>query len=263
MLERVGARARDWSKSTADFLQLIGESTWASVRSLFGRDRFPLQATLEQATIIGVDALPIVAMLSFLLGLVLAFQSVYGLAEFGAEVYTSEIVALGMTREFGGFITAIIISGRSGAAIAAELGTMAVDEEIDALRSMGVSPVRVLVVPRLVAITFVQPALSLIAMLVGICGGLLIAPLLQMSTVSLYDRMLVPLSLGDFGLGLIKSVLFAWVIGLVACHKGMQTRGGPTSVGRSATSAVVMSIFFIVVIDSIVTTIWTLAQGTI
>ncbi len=260
-LERLGARTyRTW-KGTTEWLGLVGESTWAIVRCLAGRDRFPVGSTLEQATLIGVDALPIVTMLSFLLGLVLAFQSVYGLSEFGAEVYTSEIVALGMTREFGGFITAMIIAGRSGAAIAAEIGTMTVEEEVDALRSMGVSPIRILVVPRVIAITMVQPALSLMAMLIGIGGGLLIAPLLDMSFVSLYDRMLVSLDLGDFALGLIKSVLFAWVIGLVGCYRGLQTRGGPTSVGRSATSSVVTSIFYIVVIDSIVTTIWTLSQG--
>lgn len=260
VVERIGARARRLGTAFVDLADLSVETVRSAVRCLFRRERLPRGSFVEQAVTIGVDALPIVALLSFLLGVILAFQSAVQLRTFGAELYTADLVGLGMVREFGAFITGVILAGRSGAAIAAELGTMAVNEEIAALRTMGISPVRFLVLPRMLAISLVQPALSLMSMVVGIVGGLTIAPTLGLSWLSLYQRMSWIITMDDLVLGSSKSLLFAWAIGLSGCAMGMSTRGGPTSVGVSATRAVVAGIFFIIVIDSIVTSAWTLGQ---
>ena len=260
VLERLGAQARWLGGGVVDLAELAVETARSGARCLIRRERMPRGSFVEQAVSIGVDALPIVALLSFLLGVIMAFQAAVQLRSFGAEVYTADLVGLGMVREFGSFITAVILAGRSGAAIAAELGTMAVNEETDALRTMGISPIRFLVLPRMLALTVIQPALSLMAMVIGIFGGLAIAPTLGLSWLSLYQRMSWLITMNDLALGLSKSLLFAWAIGLAGCFTGMRTRGGATSVGVSATRAVVAGIFFVIVIDSIVTSAWTLGQ---
>jgi phospholipid/cholesterol/gamma-HCH transport system permease protein len=260
-LERVGEQTRSIGRTSIHAATLSVDTAASAVRCLLRRERMPRGSFVEQAVTIGVDALPIVALLSFLLGTIMAFQSAVQLRTFGAELYTADLVGLGMVREFGSFITAIILAGRSGAAIAAELGTMAVNEEIDALRTMGIPPVRFLVLPRMLAIACMQPALSLLAMFVGIAGGLAIAPTLGLSWLTLYHRMTWIITPNDLALGLSKSVLFAWAIGLAACTMGLRTRGGATSVGVAATRSVVAGIFLIIVIDSIVTSAWTLGRN--
>lgn len=256
--ELVGRGGRRAYESFLAFAELAVDSGRETVACILGRRKAPVQSTIDQAVRIGVDALPIVAMLSFLLGVVLAFQTAVQLQEFGAASYTTDVVSLGMSREFGPFITAIVLAGRSGSAIAAELSTMEMREENDALRTMGISPIRVLVVPRLVGITLVTPALTLMSMLVGMIGGVMTTAYLGISWVTASKAMIQVLSLDDFGLGLVKSVLFAWVIGFAGAYTGLHTSGDARGIGDSATRAVVASIFFIVVIDSIVTTAWTL-----
>jgi phospholipid/cholesterol/gamma-HCH transport system permease protein len=260
LFERIGARARSFGLAFVELAELSIETVRSAGRVILRRERMPRGSFIEQAVAIGVDALPIVALLSFLLGVIMAFQSAVQLQAFGAGLYTADLVGLGMVREFGAFITAIILAGRSGAAIAAELGTMAVNEETDALRTMGISPVRFLVLPRILALTLIQPALTVMAMVIGIFGGLAIAPTLGLSWLTLYQRMSWLITTNDLMLGLSKSLLFAWAIGLSGCFTGMRTRGGATSVGVSATRAVVAGIFFVIVIDSIVTSAWTLGQ---
>jgi phospholipid/cholesterol/gamma-HCH transport system permease protein len=260
LLDRIGGRARNISRALVDAAEIAVDTVASAGRILLRRERMPRGSFVEQAVIIGVDALPIVALLSFLLGVIMGFQSAVQLRTFGAELYTADLVGLGMVREFGAFITGIILAGRSGAAIAAELGTMAVNEEIDALRTMGISPIRFLVLPRMLALTLMQPALSLMAMLIGIVGGLSIASTLGLSWLTLYHRMEWLITTNDLMLGLSKSLLFAWAIGLAACTTGLRTRGGATSVGVSATRSVVAGIFLIIVIDSIVTSAWTLGH---
>lgn len=243
------------------FCVLIVDTLIAGSQCVLGKRRIPAKATAEQAVFIGVDALPIVAMLSYLIGLILAFQAAYQLQRFGAETFMVNVVALGVVREFAAMITAIVLAGRSGAAMAAELGTMAVREELDALESMGVSPVRLLVLPRTLAITVAQPCLTILSMAIGIAGGLSISSFVGVPLADAYDRMRDRLVLADFELGLFKSVLFAWIIGFVSCFVGMRTRGSAHNVGQSTTRAVVASIFLIVVADSFVTTSWTLTGG--
>jgi phospholipid/cholesterol/gamma-HCH transport system permease protein len=258
-IERLGGRMVDAGVAFTALAELIVDVVRTAALALVRRRRLPPGAVVEQAVVTGVDALFIIALLSFLLGLIMAFQSAFHLSQFGANIYVANLVGVSMTREFGPMMTGIMLAGRSGAAIAAELATMTVQEEVDALQTMGIEPVRFLVVPRLIALTVVQPALTLIADFVGIIGGFLIATgTLDLSVSAYVSQTLQAVSMGDFTYGLIKSVVFAWIIGITGCYTGLQIRGGASSVGRATTRAVVASIFLIIVADSIFATVTTL-----
>lgn len=257
--ERIGA----WGMRVWDEILILIElvyDTLAAALSFWKPSRRPPKGSVvEQAVVIGVDALLIISLLSFLLGLIMAFQSAYQLQQFGANIYVANLVGISMVREFGPMMTAIMLAGRSGSAIAAELGTMKVQEEIDALETMGLNPIRFLVLPRLLALTMVQPALTLIADFVGILGGLLIGTtILDLSVSSYIDQTVNSVGLNDFANGLSKSVIFAWIIGITGCYFGLQIRGGASSVGTATTRSVVTSIFLIIVADSVFATITTL-----
>lgn len=260
----VRPRAR-WITKTLPLLgevaEVVVDTLTSGLRSLAARDRRRRSAIAEQTVLLGVDAWFIVAVLSFLIGVILAFQGAFQLRKFGADVYMAELVGLGMVREFAPFITAVVLAGRSGAAMAAEIGSMTVNEEVDALRSMGIAPAQFLVLPRVAGITIAQPLLTVLSMAVGITAGIATGGLVGVQPWVAFERMQDALVLEDFVLGLIKSVLFAWIIGFVGCFQGLATRGGAQSVGKNTTSAVVISIFLIVVTDSIVTTAWTLSHG--
>lgn len=260
MFERIGARSRARGAATLALAEMAVDTARGTIATLAGRRPFQRGAIVDQMIRIGVDAFSIIAMLSFLLGTVLAFQTWVQLRAFGADLWTTNLVGIGMAREFGPFIVAIILAGRSGSAIAAELSTMEMREENDALRVLGISPVRHLVVPRLIAITLVVPGLSLLSTAIGIAGGILVTDLVGVPLQAATDSMLASMSLDDITLGLVKSVLFGWVIGLASCHTGLHSGADARSVGTAATRAVVSSIFFIIVIDSVVTTAWTLGH---
>jgi phospholipid/cholesterol/gamma-HCH transport system permease protein len=200
----------------------------------------------------GVDAVPIVAMISFLLGLIMAFVSSLQLEQFGASIFVASLVALSMVSELGPIMTAIIVAGRSGSAFAAEIGTMRISDEIDALFTMGISPTIFLVVPRLVAAVVVVPLLTIFADLFAIVGGLVISvTLLDLTASSYIAQTIKSLSLFEWMWGLMKSVIFASLIAWIGCLRGFQVRGGASGVGNAATSAVVSSIFLIILFDSI------------
>jgi phospholipid/cholesterol/gamma-HCH transport system permease protein len=245
-----------------DVAEMVVDTVWSGFRSIARRDKRRLLAVAEQTVVLGVDATFIVSVLSFLIGVILAFQGAFQLSKFGAGVFMAELVSLGMVREFAPIITAIILAGRSGAAMAAEIGTMSVNDEVDALKSMGISTAHYLVFPRVAAITVAQPLLTILSMAIGIFAGIAMGALLGIPRAVAFHRMQEALVLDDFMLGLLKSVLFAWIIGFVGCFMGLATRGGASSVGKNTTTAVVLSIFLIVVTDSIVTTAWTLSHGT-
>ena len=259
MNEQIGRAAHGWWTSLLDLSSMSVETMQGIGGAVVGRRTFARGESLDQMVRIGVDALPIVGMLSFLLGTVLAFQAWVQLQEFGADVWVSHLVGIGMSREFGPFIVAIILAGRSGSAIAAELATMEMRGENDALRVLGVSPVRHLVVPRVLGMTFVMPGLSLLAMAIGMAGGILVTTMLGQPWAATTDSMLAAMSLDDIWLGEVKSVLFGWVIAISGAFTGFHSGHDARSVGAAATRAVVASIFFIIVIDSIVTTAWTVA----
>jgi phospholipid/cholesterol/gamma-HCH transport system permease protein len=200
----------------------------------------------------GVDAVPIVALISFLLGLIMAFVSSLQLQRFGAGVYVASLVALSMVSELGPIMTAIIVAGRTGSAFAAEIGTMRISEEIDALFSMGFSPTHFLALPRIIASVVVVPILTLFSILFAIMGGLLVSvSMLDLSMNTYISQTIEALSLFEVTWGLAKSIVFAGLIALVGCLRGFQVKGGASQVGNAATSAVVSSIFLIILVDSI------------
>jgi phospholipid/cholesterol/gamma-HCH transport system permease protein len=258
-LEHVGAATLDVLHLGRDLMAFLG-SVVSALRHAFrrrgGMDWGELPRLVERH---GVDSLPIVALISFLVGLTLAFQSARQLQLYGADIFVADLVAFSMAREMGPLMTAIVMAGRSGAGIAAELGTMAVNEEIDALRTLGLDPYRRLVVPRILALTFAVPALSLVSVAVGIVGGWVIGQFYLGVTLPTWtNQTLGAVTLADVTTGLCKAAAFGLTTALVACQRGLSTRGGAEGVGRSTTSSVVAVLFLLVVIDSLMTIVFQL-----
>jgi phospholipid/cholesterol/gamma-HCH transport system permease protein len=210
--------------------------------------------TCEQ---VGVNALPIVALISFLLGLILAFQSAVPMRQFGAEIFVADLVGLSILRELGPLMTAILLAGRSGAAFAAEIGTMKVNEEIDALETMALEPVDFLVAPKFLAMVLMVPCLTVWSDFMGVLGGGVFGVSAASFTWGSYiSATLDALQSRDITNGLIKAAMFGLVITAVGCQEGFSTGLGSEQVGRSTTSAVVKSIFMVVVVDLVFTAIF-------
>jgi phospholipid/cholesterol/gamma-HCH transport system permease protein len=199
----------------------------------------------------GADALPIVALISFLLGLILAFQSAVPMKRFGAEIFVADLLGLSILRELGPLMTAILLAGRSGAAFAAEIGTMTVNQEVDALSTMGLDPVRFLVTPRIIAALLMTPLLTLFANLVALAGGALTMQTFSIPLVTFFKELDSAVDLTDFMAGWVKSFVFAFLIAAVGCMRGLQTSAGASAVGDSATRAVVSGIILLVIVDGI------------
>ena len=199
----------------------------------------------------GTDGVPITLLIAFLIGLITAFQASVQLSQFGADTLVADLVSLSLTRELAPLMTAIVVAGRSGAAIAAEMGTMRVSEEVDALRTLGFCPYRFLVFPRVVVLMTIVPLLTLLADVVGIAGGMLIATTkLQVTYQAYIGSVQAALDVWDVFGGVLKGVVFGAIVGLTACERGLATAGGAEGVGRSTTSAVVASMFYLVVADT-------------
>lgn len=200
---------------------------------------------------VGVDGLPIVGLISFLLGLIMAFMSSLQLKQFGANIYVASLVAVAMVRELGPIMTAIIVAGRSGSAFAAEIGTMKVNEEVDALTTMGFSPMQFLAIPKVIASLLVVPVLTIFSSIFAIMGGLIVGVLgLDLTIYTYIQQTMKAIEIFDITSGLIKSFVFAMAISAIGCQRGFKVRGGADAVGNATTSAVVASIFLIIVIDS-------------
>ena len=216
--------------------------------------RLRLERAVHQAMAVGVEALPILSLITFFIGMILALQSAYELRKFGALHFVSSAVAISMTRELGPLMTAIVVIGRSGSAFAAEIGTMKVTEEIDALETMALNPVQFLVTPKFLAMAIMLPCLTTWADLMGILGGSLFGVTSAGFTLASYLKASVDaLYLRDITTGLIKSLMFGVTITAVGCYEGFSTGVGAEQVGRSTTAAVVMSIFLVIVVDLIFT----------
>lgn len=201
---------------------------------------------------VGVDALPIVALISFLLGLIMAFMSSVQLKQFGANIYVASLVSLAMTRELGPIMTAIIVAGRSGSAFAAEIGTMKISEEVDALFTMGFEPIRFLAIPKVIATVIMVPLLTLFSDVFAIAGGLVVGVfMLDLTTSAYIAQTIKTLTLFDVFWGFFKGGIFGLLIAGIGCLRGFHVEGGAASVGRATTSAVVSSIFLIVLFDSL------------
>jgi phospholipid/cholesterol/gamma-HCH transport system permease protein len=217
---------------------------------------------VHQAMLVGVTALPIISLITFFTGLILALNGAYELRKFGALQFVASAVGISMTRELGPLMTAVVVIGRSGSAFAAEIGTMKVTEEIDALETMALNPIQFLVTPKFLAMFVMMPCLTIWADMMGILGGALFGVTNGIFSFSGYiDATLDALYLRDINSGLIKSIMFGMVITAVGCHEGFRTGAGAEEVGRSTTSAVVMSIFLVIVVDVIFTAIFYFTGG--
>lgn len=247
--------------STLNALSYIGSLASLGARAAYYTLVAPFQGkplglrrAISQAMDVGVRCLPILSLITFFIGLILALQAAYELRRFGAMSAVATAVAVSMSRELGPLITAIVVIGRSGSAFAAEIGTMKVSEEIDALETMAISPVRFLVAPKFLAMMVMLPCLTIWANLMGILGGSLFGVAQADFTFARYiGASLDSLLLRDITTGLIKSVMFGITITAVGCLEGLLTGGGAEQVGRSTTRAVVMSIFLVVVVDLVFT----------
>lgn len=244
-------------KVLSDFRKLIvftGEVILGLRDAILHPDRMRWRETWLYMERTGLDGVPIVALISFLMGLITAFQSAIQLTQFGADIYVANLVGLSITRELGPLMTAIIAAGRSGAAFAAEIGTMKVSEEVDALTTMGLDRTRFLVTPKVVALLLMLPCLTLVSDVMGILGGLTVGVVGLNLPVLVYVRQTrVSMRIWDVASGLIKSVSFAILIAGVGCLRGFQAETGAESVGRITTSAIVAGIFLIIVTDAIFT----------
>lgn len=233
-----------------NFSYLSRDSLYWTFIAPFKGKRFSFHGIFVQMVQIGVRSIPIVTIITFLVGLIIAMQSAYQLERFGASIYVADLVGVSITRELGPLITAIIIAGRSGSAIAAEIGTMQVSEEIDALHTMGINPIKFLVTPRLLAMGIMLPCLTLLADLMGIVGGFVIAVnALNIDLTRYFMQTINALVLKDLITGLVKSFFFAVIIAGVGCYQGFIVKGGAEGVGKSTTNSVVISIFMIILAD--------------
>ena len=237
-----------------DFVGDVAVAGAKAVRAPLSVNWRELPRLMERA---GADSLPIVLVINFLVGLVTAFQAAVQLKQFGANIFVADLVGLSVTRELAPLMTAIIVAGRSGAAFSAELGTMRVSEEIDALRTLGIDPYGFLVFPRVITLVLVLPLLTIFADVIAIAGGLLVAMLgLDITANAYLIETQKAVGLWDVFSGCLKTVFFGASIALVACQRGLAARGGAEGVGRATTSAVVTSLFAIVVVDAIFTVLF-------
>jgi phospholipid/cholesterol/gamma-HCH transport system permease protein len=213
--------------------------------------------SIHQMVLIGFEAIPIVSLIALAVGIIMALQAAYQLRRVGALIYVADLVGISITRELGPLLTAIILAGRSGSAFAAEIGSMKVAEEVDALVSMGLNPVKFLVVPKMLGIMIMLPSLVLIADFVGIAGGFLIAVgSLHLNFERYLCQTINALVLSDVLTGLVKGLIFAWIIGIVGCHEGFSVDGGAEGVGLRTTRSVVTGIFLIILADCFFTVLF-------
>ncbi|MCQ8105358.1 ABC transporter permease [Methylomonas sp. SURF-2] len=254
LLVNIGTRVLGLAKDSRLLLVFVGELILAFGAVVRGRARFRLLDLFIFIQDAGPNGFPIVSLISLLVGLILAFVGALQLAMFGAQIYIADLVALGTVREMGPLMTAVIMSGRTGAAYAAQLGTMNVNSEIDALKTMGISPMEFLALPRILALVLMMPLLTLYADLLGILGGAAVSySAFDVSWVQYYNQIVKAVDMVDVAVGFGKSVVFALLIAIAGCMRGMACGRSASAVGDAATAAVVDSIVYIVVSDSLMT----------
>ncbi|MCW7494266.1 ABC transporter permease [Leptospira sp. 2 VSF19] len=249
--EKIGKLTID---SLLEFKYLVtftGELTVSFWRSFLHPSKIRWKDTFRVAESMGVNAFPIIAMIGFLLGLIMSFQSAIPMRRFGAEIFVANLVGLSLFRELGPLMTAFILSGRSGSAFAAELGTMKVSEEIDALTTMGLPPVQFLIIPRLVASLFMTPLLTIVFNLFGLIGGAVVLISFGFPLITFINQVNIAVGLSDILGGLLKSYFFGMIIASIGCYRGLKTASGAGAVGESTTSAVVGSIILVSILDGI------------
>jgi phospholipid/cholesterol/gamma-HCH transport system permease protein len=251
-LYMVGDSAVVFGTSIVDMVSFIGETSQAVVRFFFGKARFRRIDFLIYIEDCGAQSLPIVTLISLLVGLILAFVGAVQLKMFGAQIYVANLVAIAMVREMGALMTGIIMAGRIGAAYAAQLGTMQVNEEIDALNTMGISPMDFLVLPRLFALALMMPLLTLYSDLLGILGGAIVGVgMMDITPMQYFTQTQASLDMTNISLGIAKGGIYGIIIALAGCLRGMQSGRSAAAVGEATTAAVVTAIVHIIITDGI------------
>ena len=251
-LARVGRRAAAAAEQALGLLSFIGEVAVAVLRMLTHPQRIRWRSVMRNLQIDGFEALPIIGLTSFLLGVVVAYQGADQLRNYGANIFVVDLVGHAMLREFAPLISAIIIAGRSGSAYAAQIGTMVVTEEVDAMRTLAIDPIEMLVLPKVFALALALPLLTVFADLTGVFGGMVMArSQLGIGFSEFIDRFGREMQGATLLLGIGKSLVFAFVIALIGCFQGFRTHGSADSVGRQTTLSVVQSIFLVIVADAL------------
>jgi phospholipid/cholesterol/gamma-HCH transport system permease protein len=249
---RFGARAQGLLQGALEGVDFLGQCLLSLVRFVSLQSVFRTRDLLAQLNFCGAQALPIVSLISLLVGLILAFVGAVQLKYFGAQIYVADLVGIAMTREMGAMMTGIIMAGRTGAAFAAQLGTMQVNEEIDALHTLGISPFDFLVLPRILALVLMMPLLCLYADAVGIMGGAIVGMgMLDISLPLYWNQTMAAITLPYVWLGVVKSCVFGFIVAFVGCLRGVQAGRSAQAVGQAATSAVVTIIVGIIVVDGL------------
>ena len=259
-LERLGRGQMHFFHQAVSLLGFLGLVATETVATIFHPRRLRVPALVHQMEEVGLNAMPIVGLLSFLLGIVFAFQGADQLRRFGAEIFTVNLLGISILREIGAIMTAIIVAGRSGSSFTAQIGTMKVNEEIDALYTIGMSPVEVLVLPRMLALVITLPLLTVFANVMGIFGGALMSLFDLGITVPAFLRQLQGAIGGGwtFWIGIIKAPVFAFLIATVGCYEGLQVERNAASVGMLTTRSVVESIFLVIVADALFSVLFSL-----
>jgi phospholipid/cholesterol/gamma-HCH transport system permease protein len=251
VVEEVGIVTAGLWRDTKLQIAFVGEATAALLHAATHPHMIRWRDVWRIAERAGADGLPIVALISFLLGMILAFQSAIPMKRFGAEIFVADLIGLAMLRELGPLMTAILLAGRSGAAFAAEIGTMRVNQEVDALTTMGLDPVRFLVTPRILAALLMTPLLTLFSDVLGLLGGAVTMQTFGIPFFTFFREADSAVGLGDFLAGFIKSFVFAILVAGIGCLRGLQTQAGASAVGEAATRAVVSGIILLVVVDGL------------
>lgn len=242
---------------SVEFLSFIGEIAVTSMKLLAHPKRIPWRSVMSTVEVTGVNALPIIGLLSFLIGIVLTYQMGLQLRNYGANIYIVDFLGLSLLREFAPLMTAIIIAGRSGSAFTAQLGTMKIREEIDALRTMGLSPIELLIIPKGIGLFFVLPLLTVWASLFGLFGGMIMSKfMLDISYAEFLHRFYTAIPIRAYAAGMIKAPIFGLIIAAIGCYQGTKVTGSATSVGEKTTTSVVQAIFFIIVMDAVFSVIF-------
>lgn len=251
-LEALGRQAVAVFEQSVALLSFVGEYSIALAGSLAHPARIRWRPIFFNIRSAGFDALPIVGLLSFLLGIVIAYQGADQLRQYGANIFVADLVGLSVLREFAPLMTAIIIAGRSGSAYAAQIGTMAVTEEIDAMRTIGIAPLDLLVLPKIIALIIVLPLLTVFADVLGVCGGMIMAKAqLGVGYSEFFERFVKAVSVTAYLIGICKAPVFAVIIATVGCFQGFRTQGGADSVGRQTTRSVVQATFLVILADAL------------
>ncbi len=251
-VERLGRAAVGAGRETVALTAFIGQATITGLRAIRRPRRFRIVSLANQIERTGLDALPIVGLMAFLIGIVLAYQGATQLRRFGAEIFTIDLMAVSILREIGVLLTAILIAGRSGSAFTAEIGTMKVNEEVAAMNALGLDPMEILVLPRIAALVIALPLLTLFADFVGLAGGAAMTIVsLDLTATQFLGRLHDAITPGQFMVGMVKAPVFAYLIAVVGCHEGLSVEGGAESVGRMTTRSVVHSIFLVIIADAV------------